>query len=183
MKIILVAVTSINGKLTKGDPSTDSGQASNIYTWTSKEDQTFFSNLIHQNNLIVMGAHTYEAVKDQLKLSEERLRVIMTRNPDKYSQNEIKGQLEFTQESPDQIVKRLEQKGYKQMLVVGGGQINTLFLKSRLIDEIYLTLEPKVFGKGTDVVSELGFEADLELMSMEKLNAKGTILLKYKVIK
>ena len=60
MKVIMVAVSSINGKITKGkDP--------NIYSWTSKEDSNFFFSLIKKHNLIVMGSKTYEAARRIIK--------------------------------------------------------------------------------------------------------------------
>ena len=52
MKVVMVAVVSANGKLTRGnDPD--------IYKWTSKEDQNFFFSLISKSKLIVMGSGTY----------------------------------------------------------------------------------------------------------------------------
>ncbi len=34
------------------------------------------------------------------------------------------------------------------MLVVGGPHVATSFLKAQLIDELWLTIEPKIFGMG-----------------------------------
>ena len=46
MKVVMVAVISANGKLTRGnDPD--------IYKWTSKEDAAFFTSLVRKNNLII----------------------------------------------------------------------------------------------------------------------------------
>jgi riboflavin biosynthesis pyrimidine reductase len=35
-----------------------------------------------------------------------------------------------------------------QMMIVGGPHAATSFLKDQLIDELWLTFEPKVFGTG-----------------------------------
>jgi len=84
MKIIMVAVSSLNGKLTKGkDP--------NIYSWTSKEDSKLFFSLIEKNNLIVMGGKTYEAARKIIKHKKNKLRIVLTRNPEKYFKETIKG--------------------------------------------------------------------------------------------
>ncbi len=175
MKIVIVAVASVNGKITKGDDS-------NIYSWTSKEDSRFFFSLIEKSNLIVMGSKTYEAAKKLIKHKKNRLRIVLTKNPKRYLKESMKGMLEFTNEGPLELTKRLEGKGYKKILLVGGGEINVLFLKSKLVNEIYLTIEPKIFGTGKNLVGESDFESQLQLISARKLNEQGTLLLKYKVV-
>lgn len=173
MKIIMVAVCSINGKLTNGDDQ-------DIYKWTSKEDQEFFSLQIKQSNLIVMGSGTYESIKSKIKIQKSKLRIVMTSNPEKYKGEQIPGILEFSSESPRQLVDRLIDH-HKRMLLVGGSKIYSAFMKEGLINEIYLTIEPVVFGRGKNLFADDSFDADLNLVSIEKLNRKGTLLLRYKV--
>lgn len=177
----MVAVTSINGKLTKGDDS-------DIYKWTSVEDHDFFFSKIKDANLIVMGSGTYEAIREDFKTSSfsaggaKKLRVVITKEPEKYINDVSPGELEFTSETPTQIVRRFENK-FDEMLLAGGGQIFSLFAAAGLINEIYLTIEPKAFGKGKPLFAENELELNLKLESFEKLNEKGTMLLKYQIIK
>jgi len=174
MKVIMVAVVSANGKLTRGnDPD--------IYKWTSKEDQDLFFSIISKSRLIVMGSGTYEAVRKQVKHTQDRLRIVMTSSTEKYKGQEIKGALEFTSETPHQLINRLI--NYNEMLLVGGSKIYSAFIKEGLVNELYLTMEPVLFGQGKNLFADEEFEARLELISIEKLNKKGTLLLKYKVIK
>lgn len=176
MKVILVVVSSLNGKITKAnDP--------NIYSWTSKEDSRMFFSLIEKNNLIVMGSKTYEIARKIIKHRKNKLRIVLTRNPEKYLSQTIKGILEFTSESPLKLVKRLEDRGYKKMLVVGGSTINSLFLKLKLVSHLYLTVEPKIFGQGKGFVNEENLDLSLKLTNIKKLNSQGTLLLKYKVVR
>lgn len=174
MKVVMVAVSSLNGKIARDkDP--------NIYSWTSKEDSKLFFSLIEKNNLIVMGSKTYDAAQKIIKHKKNKLRIVLTRTPKKYLGEEVKGILEFTDEAPLKLVKRLENRGYEKMLLVGGSQINTLFLKSKLVNEVYLTLEPKIFGSGTNLVNEEEFCISLDLISINKLNRRGTLLLRFKI--
>lgn len=175
MKVIMVAASSLNGKVTKENDT-------NIYSWTSKEDSQMFFSLIEKNNLIVMGSKTYEAARKIIKHEKNKLRVILTREPKRYLREGIKGILEFTNETPLKLVKRLEGKGYKKMLLVGGGTINSLFLKSKLVNDIYLTLEPKLFGNGKSLIVDENLDISLKLISIEKINRQGTLFLKYKVL-
>ena len=66
--------------------------------------------------------------------------------------------------------------------MVGGAQIATLFLRNKLIDELWLTLEPKIFGTGGNFVTEEKLDIELKLISILKANAGGTLLTKYEII-
>jgi dihydrofolate reductase len=180
MKIILIDVSSLDGKLTKW-------KGNDIYEWSSREDFMHFQKVKSENNLIVMGSGTFDKVKDienaGLKPEKERLRIIMTRRLDKYQKYSIPGQMEFSNESPHDLVHRLEQQGYKQMLLVSGGKVATSFFIEQLIDELWLTIEPKIFGSGEPLVQEGAFDINLRLLDIQKLNNNGTLLLKYHVLK
>ena len=76
----------------------------------------------------------------------------------------------------------LEEKGFSNVFIAGGGQINSSFVKEGLIDEIYLDVEPLVFGKGIKVFAEADFEFELKLLEVNKLNT-DTVQLHYKIIK
>lgn len=175
MKVILVSVSSLDGKITKGDDP-------NIYSWTSKEDKKLFFLLIKKHNLVVMGSKTYEAARDIIKLQKNKLRVVLTRNPEKYASSLVAGSLEFSSESPLKLVSRLEKAGYKEMLLVGGSTIATLFFKANLVDELHITIEPYIFGIGKTIVNE-ELDVSLRLISIKRLNKQGTLRLKYKVLR
>lgn len=174
MKVVLAMVMSLDGKTTKGKDS-------NTYSWTSKEDKKHFAGLIRKNNLIVMGRKTYFAARSNIKLAKGKLRVVMTKNPKKFKTQLVPGQLEFVSDSPKEIIKKYSKLKYKNMLLIGGEKINSLFLKQKLIDEILLTIEPKIFGNGKNLFSN-DIETKLKLISMKKLNKEGSLLLNYKFI-
>ncbi len=175
MKLVLLAVSSIDGFITRGNEA-------NIYEWTSPEDSKIFFKEIEKAKLIIMGAKTYGISRHFMKSKQGRKRVVITRDPQKYSREKISGFLEFTNESPTELVNRFTNEGIDEALIVGGCEINTLFLEENLISEIYLTLEPLIFGEGKKLFSE-GVAQNLELLSSKKLNDKGTMLLKYKVLR
>ena len=174
MKIILLDVMSLDGKLTrwKDSPASD---------WASPEDSAYFLKVIRQSKLLVMGSNTFAI--NRPKPEKERLRIVMTREPEKYQKLAIPGQLEFTGETPKQLVKRLEKAGFKQMLLVGGQKLAMAFFRENLIDEFRVTIEPRIFGKGASLIEEVELDLRLQLFSFEKLNEQGTLLLKYYVRK
>ncbi|MDP2586638.1 MAG: dihydrofolate reductase family protein [Candidatus Komeilibacteria bacterium] len=176
MKITMVMVCSVNGRITKGNNP-------DVYLWSSKEDKDFFLPLVKKSKLIVMGSKTYEAVRKNLDLSQNKLRIVLTKNPKKYSVQAIPGKLEFTNQTPASLVNRLRKLGHKSILLLGGGVINALFLKAKLVDELQLVVEPLIFGQGQLLVAEANFNTSLMLISHKVLNRQGTLLLKYKTEK
>lgn len=176
MKIVLVMVQSVNGKITRDDER-------DIYKWTSKEDADFFVSLLKQSPLIIMGSGTYEAARDKIKPTPGQLRIVLTKNPEKYRNTQVENQLEFRNTPPIVLVRELADKGRDTLLLVGGGEVNKSFFEAGLVDELYLTLEPKLFGNGKLVVAEGKFEKSLTLLSSKILNAQGSLLLHYAVTK
>ncbi len=177
MKVTLVIVTSIDGKTTHGS------EINHYVTWASKEDQEFFFNeIINKAKLIIMGSTTYETSRHLMQHRDGRLRVVITRTPEKYSGDAVPNKLEFTNENPTDLIKRLEDRGFTEGLLVGGANTNTKFFKQGLVTELWQTLEPKILGSGNGIVGDEVVEFSLELISSERLNEKGTLLLKYKVI-
>lgn len=171
MKITLIAVSSIDGFITKG-------RDSNIYSWTSKEDQDFFFNKIEKAKLIFMGAKTYDNAKHLMKHKKGRIRVVFTRTPEKYTTQEIPGMLEFTKKSPLKVVEMYKKHGIKKALLVGGLEINSLFLKQNLVSELLLTIEPFIFGSGKKLLDD-SIKLTFRLNSIKQMNKKGTLLLRY----
>jgi dihydrofolate reductase len=173
MKVIVIFVTTLDGKITKwGDP--------HVMRWSSPEDQQYFRKIWNESPLIVMGSSTFDF--DPIKPSPESLLHIMTRNPSKYKAYEVPGELEFSDETPEALVQRFEEQ-FGQMLVAGGPHVATSFFKAELVDELWLTLEPKIFGKGGNFVVEEELDVNLKLLSIEKINDRGTMIVKYAVIK
>lgn len=176
MHVTLIMVSTINGKITRDDDPF-------VTDWSSPEDMILFTDLKSKYNLIVMGNKTYQANKDRIKLSKNILRLVLTKNPQDYKNQQVPEQLEFIHETPTQLIKNLEARGYKKMLLVGGSEINALFFKDNLIDELHLTLEPYLFGSGLNIIAEDELVVQLQLKSVEKLNQNGTLHAIYTILK
>ena len=174
MKTILIFVSTLDGKVTKwGSPD--------VKSWSSHQDQDYYANVLNESPLIVMGRNTFNP--DTFKPRANRLLIILTRHPEKYKSLEVLGQIEFTNESPLELVARFKSKGHKQMLVLGGPYLATSFLKEQLIDELWLTFEPKIFGTGGNFVTNVKLDISLCLIHVEKVNEQGTLITKYAVLK
>ncbi len=172
MKTILIFVTTLDGKIAKwSDPD--------IRSWSSQSDKNFFDTIWNGTRVIIMGSGNFRS--DPVKPTAKHLFIIMTRRPADYRSKEISGQLEFTDKSPSQLITRFEKEGEQKILIVGGAQIATSFLREQLIDELWLTIEPKIFGKGGNFVIQEELDINLKLVDCIRANDEGTLITKYSV--
>ncbi|HXB44562.1 MAG TPA: dihydrofolate reductase family protein [Puia sp.] len=174
MKTILIFVSTLDGKVTKWDQS-------RVSLWSSHQDQDYYKKIWNESRLIVMGSNTFTA--DIVNPSASHQIIIMTSHPDKYKSLEISGQIEFTNELPSALVSRFKIKGHQQMLIVGGPHVATSFLKEQLIDELWLTFEPKIFGQGSNFATDVALDISLRLIDIERVNDQGTLITKYAVLR
>ena len=83
------------------------------------------------------------------------------------------------------VVDILSKRGVKRILVEGGGELNYAFLKEKLIDEIYITVTPRILGGAAapTPVDGKGFLRDthvqLELASSRRVGDE--VFLRYRV--
>jgi len=166
----MVAAITLDGKIAKH-------HLHNV-DWTSKKDKAFFRKEVKKAGVVIFGANTYKAMG---KAMPTVLNIVMTKSPKKYKNLETPNSLEFTNASPKKIVENLTQRKFKTVIIGGGAGIYTIFFKNKLIDEIHLTVVPKIFGKGVSLLNPLKIsDLNLKLTSTSALG-KGEVLLKYKV--
>jgi len=164
----MMAIT-VDGKIAK-----DTDQPA---TWTSKVDKKMFIAETKRVGVIVMGKTTYDTIGKPLP---GRLNVVMDFEVSKYEN--MPGALEFTSKQPKEILKELEDRGYREVIIGGGSTINGLFLSQGFIDEIWLTIEPKIFGEGLSLFKGADVNLDLELIEVKKFD-DNVIHVRYQVKK
>lgn len=175
LKTIAIAAQSLDGHITK--------HAQEGTHFASKEDQVYFKKVLKTFDCSLMGSKTFEVSKDAIlkSLHTDRLRVVWTRTPEKFLQYEQEDRLEFRTGDLKTLLAELETRGKKRCAILGGTSIYTECIKQKLVDELWLTLEPLVFGGGKKFV-EGQLEARFELLGVENLS-RDTLLLKYKVVR
>ncbi len=171
MKVILVMATTADGKIAR--------DKEHVVDWTSKEDKKFFVEKTKECKVMVMGMTTYQTIGRPLP---GRLTVVYTRNPSAPGLEQQPDVLEYTNLGLKELLAQLEKRGFTQVALVGGGTINAMFLREKLIDDIYLSIEPYIFGAGLGVFSEAPADVNLELVEVSKLSEQ-VVLLHYKLKK
>lgn len=172
MSVTIAAVVSVDGRLTKHDDP-------DVGIWTSAEDQAHFKSLIEVSDVIVMGSGTYEVIRGKSPLGNGKLRVVLTSTPDKYAKDSQPGELEFRNQSASEFV---DQENGKKILVAGGTKMMTDFFAEGLVDELQITVEPKIFGTGQTLTDLIPLDVNLELIETKRLNSSGTLLNIYRVV-
>ncbi len=177
MEIIAIAATTLDGYIAKLE---EPGIA-----FTSEADKKWFPETIKEFPVKLMGSTTFEEAKEgilrSVKAGTTNRIIVLTRSPEKYAQYQQPGSLEFTDTTPKMIVEELKEQGYDKVAHLGGGQIYSLFLEAGLIDQLWITLEPLVFGKGIPLFSEETHKS-FNLLGVENLS-DNTLLLKYETVK
>lgn len=174
MIVSVAIVMSVDGKLTRHGES-------DISSWVSQEDQEFFRPLVASHEAVIMGRHTYEAIQPKLRLDLPIKRIVLTSKPRRFSKQAVKGRLEFIDQKPSDLVRLLKQEGVDKVLVVGGPPIIGELLRNDLLDYIFVTIEPYLFGTGVGLLDSVAIDKNLILIESRKLNKQGSLMLHYKV--
>lgn len=165
--VSLLMAMSADGFITK--------HSDGFVNWTSKEDKKHFVGLTKKAGVVIYGRKTYALHNKPLP---DRLNIILTRTPDAHTS--IPGLLEFTNQEPNDIIDDLVRRGFKHIFVTGGPEVNDLFLKANLIDDVYLTVEPRLFGSGKHLLPPSSYDIGLELIETLPLN-KDSLVLHYRL--
>lgn len=167
MKIIFFCVQTINAKIAHDHDE--------LVNWSSPEDKKFFNEETKKCGVVVMGHSTHKTIGRPLP---GRLNVVMTRTPDITKNQE--GLLEFTDKPPSVLLENLEQRGFAMVAVTGGAQIFSQFLEQGLVDELAITIEPKIFNRGVNIFNDFSLDVALKLLEVRKLN-EDAVLLRYTI--
>ncbi len=175
MRVTLIAAQSLDGFITKHDqPGTD---------FASEADKRYFRTALREFDCSVMGGKSYRVSREAIRARGDtaRLQVVMTRAPAAFAGDTMPDALEFTDRAPAQILATLRERGRRKCALLGGSQIHSEFLAARLVDDLWLTIEPSLFGRGTPLLAQRA-DTRLALQSCEKL-AAHTLLLKYRLLR
>jgi len=170
MKVTLYMAMSANNMIARENGDED---------FLSHENWITFTNLAESFGCFIIGRKTYDVVKkwedynfDDIKSKK----IIVTKN------TKFKAPKGYTSvKSPADGIEKAGQFGFKNVLLTGGAQINSAFMKAGLVDEVILNIEPTIIGKGISLFSEDNFESKLSLVNIKKL--VQIVQLHYKVLK
>lgn len=167
-KVILYMAVSANGVIAKNDDDT---------SWISKEEWASYGSTVRKAGCLIVGHRTYGILTKQpefAELKDVKLVAVSHQNLETSAPNHIVAR------SPQEALEIL--KDFEEVIVAGGGILNASFIAENLVDEIYLDVEPIIFGKGIPLFNDGDFERRLELIGQKKIT-ENEIQLHYRVVK
>ena len=154
MKIISYNAISINGIIAREDYTED---------FLSDLDWKIFCHLSKKYKCLIISKKSYDLIKKLEDLNFLNIKnidkIILTKNRNIKS---IKPN--YYVNSPKEAIKRAKILGHKEALLSGGGILNTLFIKEKLINEIILNIDPVMVSKGINLFQQDKFEVKLKLL-------------------
>lgn len=158
---------SVNGFIAKENDDT---------SWISQVEWNSYSAAIRKAGCLVVGRRTYDILTKQVEFSEfEEVKIVVVSSGD----HKLLSSNHLLAKSPKEACDLL--KDFDEVIVAGGGQLNSSFMREKLVDEIYLDVEPIALGKGIQLFEKADFESKLVLIGTNKLSG-NEVQLHYKVV-
>ncbi len=164
IKTFIIAAVTADGFIGRG--------SSHTVDWTGGEDKKVFVRLTKEAGVMVMGRRTLDTIGRALP---GRRTIVYSRDPASVT---VEG-VEATAEDPKALIERLEREGAHAVAICGGATIYDLFMQAGVVDELYLTVSPLLFGQGLPLLMH-EFSVPLRLLSSTPLG-DGAVLLHYAV--
>ncbi len=173
-KLKLYIATSLNGYIAKSNHSVE---------WLDKipvpEGEDYgYVDFYNSCGVTLMGNNTYKFI---LNSGHEfpyttTDNYVITRDKNLESNADVT----FIRENHVEFVKNLKSEDGKNIWLIGGGQLNTMCLVHKLIDEIWIHIMPIILEDGIKLTEALCKDVLLDLIS-SKAYSSGVVEVKYKV--
>ncbi|MGB5821072.1 MAG: dihydrofolate reductase family protein [Saonia sp.] len=173
-KIKLYIAISLNGKIAKSDGSVKWLESIPNPEKTDHGYSEFYKTI----DTTIQGNHAYRQILSwgiDFPYPDKKNYVLTRKQGVEHTKY-----VEFISENHIEFIKDLKSQKGKDIWIVGGGKLNTLFLNENLIDEIQVFVMPIVLSEGIELFETFPKETKLKLIE-SKSYSTGAVELKYKV--
>ncbi len=166
MRIDLFAAMTVDGRIAQHEYHGND--------WTSSEDNAFLRNAMEEYDLIVVGFRTFQVAS---KVFSKYPCLVLTKEEVEEGEE---GSVSYFNYNKGDIQDRLKALEVERVAVLGGTFVYSDFLKRKLFDNLYLTIEPLIWGSGLPLCDHgQVIEQHLTFVEAKTLNKQGTVLLHY----
>ena len=141
-----------------------------ISAYSSREDRQFFLESLKNYDSMLMGRSCY--VKDA---HPGIRRFILTHHP---PEQPVPGDYYLSGDVRD-IYEQMYSMGCRKTALIGGPSTCLAFLEEKLVDGLYLSVEPVTLGEGMRLFTDKALVRRWTLAEIKKLNDQGTLVLHY----
>lgn len=170
MKITLYMAISVDGFITKDPDDTD---------WVSESDADEFYGYMKTSDAVIMGRNTMDHFREGEFPIEGIYNIVLSTDESLHQET---GKVKILEGTPSDVISFATTKGFKNLLIIGGENINKQFLKAGLIDEIVLSVHPLIIGKGLQLFGNDDYDTKLHLLDTKIINNE-LVQLKYEFLK
>lgn len=170
-------VSTIDGKVAVDDP--------NYWPIGSKKDYEVLKELRSYADCLIHGGNLARQFGEITIKSFKKPYYIITKHPKSLSLH-LRGASTIFTGNLSELVEELQDKGYQHILVEGGPTLLGSFLEEGLMDEVFLTIAPRIFGSKPNSTKTLveGIllpvnKFKLKLISVKRI--KDELFLRYSV--
>jgi dihydrofolate reductase len=161
---------SLDGFIAREDGSAD---------WLFMDQDYGMTEFFGTVDVAVMGRKTYDKA---LELSPGQV-LFPNMESHVFSRTKLKsesGTLRFVSEDVETWTNSVREKPGKDIWLVGGGDLVRQFLQKHLVDEIVLTIHPRLLGSGISLFPQPYPETELELVGCRQYST-GLVQVFYRV--
>lgn len=171
--------TSLDGFIARPDGSIDWLEEAN--TLIPEDEDCGYAAFMAHIDVLVMGRNTFDQVVtfDPWPYGEKPVVVLSHRTLEIPAQ--LSGRVTHSSETPAALLARLSNQGVRRVYVDGGVTIQR-FLAAGLIEDLTITLIPRLLGQGRPLFGPLAGDIQLQLVG-SKPYAFGFVQLHYRVQK
>jgi dihydrofolate reductase len=168
MHVTLIAAQTVDGYIARSE-------FDRSFDWTSAEDKQFYISKLKETDAVIMSSKTFKTFTRYPKGAHF---VIITRTPESF-ENPRPDLITVTPTSDDPatVIAWLKEQGVQKVLVAGGASIYRQYLAAQVVNTVFLTVEPILFGKGVPLLDK-ACTTSLALQEVHKLSSQ-TIVLEY----
>ncbi|MFB4212241.1 dihydrofolate reductase family protein [Shouchella sp. JSM 1781072] len=160
-KLILFIATSLDGYIATKEENLD---------WLFEvegEDDNGFSRFYEKVDTVLMGRRTFDWVNRETDdyPYQDKSSYVFTR-----SKGSAHHSAQFITNHTRFFISNLKQQDGKAIWLIGGGELLSFCLKENLVDEIIVTVAPKIIGSGIPLFREGVNQIDLTLHHVDTFN-------------
>ena len=171
-KIILNLAISLDGFIAE-----ENGGVDWLNDFMKPEEDYGMNSFFEQCGTAIMGAKTYEQTLSFHYWFGNMEGIIFTSRDLPLFEGKS---IQFVTGDPTEIVKALKEKT-KDSWLVGGASLIAQFINKHLLDELIITVVPRLIGRGIHLCTDLNEIQKLELED-SKIFKNGVVQLKYQSI-
>jgi len=147
-----------------------------------KELERLSLEQLHSADFLVFGRVTYEGMAAHFSKAEGEIADLMNSIPKLVFSKTLKtadwNNSTLIKENASAEIKKIKEKGGKDMYVFGSANLSETFVNDNLIDEYRIGIAPVILGSGRPLFGKGNSSKTLSLVSTQQL-ANGGVVLKY----